>query len=377
MVLISTWPKFRFLRRSWRKSTAWDLSPLIDDLEAVRRGYALGGQGRDASALSKEEQEELFSLLSRKPGTLTDVESELQEELLSHTGFTQLVGPIDIDINSKSLDYDPERSKARALEFAKRLAYYAPEVGLGNPNWFSVSYLGGFHADLIAPEDISDPDLLNGVRLQIEKLALRTEVPLYLRQSAQAKRDKVYRTDVYLDDSVLNKNANARAGLWRLPGKAKPRGKKKTLVDVFIAGCPAVDFLPDREIIDKDALLEAIDTYKKSLRKPSKKLERPIEIKQHKLKRVLENIPGIATEDDLSFLHGHHDLVRVWDIENATDRSYRDFDLALKAIKLGADDQRAIRLMRAMPGSKATQDRRGTDYDRSILNSVERFISNS
>lgn len=363
--------QFRFLRRSWRKSAPWDLSDLISDEIAVSRGYVLGGQGRDTSDLTEEERVELMMLLGRRPSSFSDEECKRQKELLSRTGFTQLVGPIDIDVNTLAANFDPEIARKKALEYAKRLAHYAPELGLGDPNWFSVSWMGGFHADLIAPEGFSDPDLLHGVRLMVERLALRTEVPLYLKQPAEAKRDKTVRTDVYLDDSVLNKNANARGGLWRLPGKAKPKGKKKTAVDVLATGCPEllIPYVPTP--IDKEALKESIAKYKLSRIKPEK-YKATIPLKEP---APIEVRTGYATSEDLSFLRKHSPLLNIWNQENVTDRSYRDFDMALQATKLGASEDSALRLMRAMPGSKATQDHRGFSYDRSILGSVERFIS--
>lgn len=363
--------QFRFLRRSWRKSAPWDLSDLISDEIAVSRGYVLGGQGRDTSNLSEEERIELMALLGRRPSSFSEDECGRQKELLGRTGFTQLVGPLDIDVNTLSANFDPEVARKKALEYAKRLAYYAPQVGLGDPNWFSVSWMGGFHADLIAPEGLSDPDLLHGVRLIVERLALRTEVPLYLKQPAEAKRDKLVRTDVYLDDSVLNKNANARGGLWRLPGKAKPQGKKKTYVDVLAEGCPelAVPYIPTP--IDRDALRESIAKYQFSRLRP----EKPKVTEKPKEAAPIEVRTGYATGEDLSFLRKHSPLLNIWNQENVTDRSYRDFDMALHATKLGASNECALRLMRAMPGSKATQDHRGFSYDRSILGSVERFIN--
>src|SRR4029077_2110198 len=206
---------------------------------------------------------------------------------LSQTGFTTYIGPIDIDVNIDSSNYDPEKSKALALEYARRLAHYAPEMGLGKPNWFSVSWIGGFHADLMAAPDIIYVNLIHAVRLLVERLAIRTEVPLYLRMPPDFKNNRAHRSDVYLDDSVLNKNASARGGLWRLPDKSKPKGKKKTLVDILKVGCPRIEESLS-EPIDSDALREAIKLYGDSRKKIKKEKKESTPLSVQRPREIIE-----------------------------------------------------------------------------------------
>lgn len=357
---IPTWPSFRYLRRSWHESAPWILSPLIDDEEALRRGFVLGGQGRNASQLSISEQLELYSYLSVKYKSLSSHEKERLSYLLGRTSFVKYLSLLDIDVNRESRDYNIEKAAKFAKDCVARLAYYAPECGLGNPDWCTTNDYGGYHADLVASPAIADPDLMGATRLLVLKLAKKANVPLLSEQSGKRKID---RAPVYLDDSVTNKYPDAKGGLWRLQGTSKPYGSPKIPIELSNDHIYAP--------IDDIALLGALEEYKVSKRVEAEKLNAP------KSRIIVDTGKALAplTEEDKQFFDSHSELNDIWARITEKDRSRRDFDFVLKAKQYGADDEMACRLLRAMPGNKASVDYRNTAYDASILKSVWRTLS--
>jgi uncharacterized protein DUF5906 len=65
----------------------------------------------------------------------------------------------------------------------------------------------------------------------------------------------------------------------------------------------------------------------------------------------------------------------IWDaVADKGERSKRDFRLVLLILRAGATEDQACRLLYAMPGSKAAEDGRGSDYWAATLASVRRHM---
>lgn len=353
-------PKFRFLRKSWEEHTPWILAPFVSDEEAAAMGYAKAGFGRSAESLTVAEQEELFHLLKSRSGKHKD----RLVSLLGRCGYCKYLGIIDIDINTQSSAYNAEEAKTIALEYVRQLAKQAPDFGLGNPSWYSSSFSGGFHANLICPEEIVDTRLLSAVKSMVVKLAENVGIPIYSKFSQIEKDNKLKRVPVYLDDSVLVRYPESKGSLWRLDGTAKPNGKPKTLVNPLLNNCPEIQVNTNFTPIDSTALLNVLSTLEIPL---TKKHPEAISISSYDI--------GCLSEDDFDFIQSNPPILNIWTKQVVSDRSHRDFDLVLNALLLGADDTRACRLLHAMPGSKAKQDRRNIDYNISILKSAKRCLA--
>lgn len=359
--------KFRMACQSWDEDQKWEALPLSDDTE-IPDNFILAGQGRDSSLLTIEERKELFKIFTFRK--LSKLKRKRMEQLLSKVGFNKYIGIIDIDINIDSSDFNTETSRKKALTYAQQLSNSLHSYGLGNPNWFSVSYLGGFHAELKAPSDISDPYLLLAVLHMVDTCVDSLKIPRLLKFSKDARKDRSKRTDVYIDDSVLSRRPEARGSLWRIPGTSKPDGKKKTLIDIFDPLCPEIESTKNHSLIDKDALLNVLCEVKrlKALETAETESEsRPVNID-------ITEIPGKElSEADKVFLQNHNELLEIWHNSTKSDRSLRDFDFVRHCIYFNADDNQAYRLLYSMPRSKLRQDRRGIGYLDSILRKVRSY----
>lgn len=345
---ISTWPRFRLLRKSWEPWRSWELFPLISDKDAASRGYSLGGFGRDASNLSLEEQNELYELLKSKK--LKD--SSRLADLLGKVGYTTYLGIIDIDVNSKSREYIEDEAKVLALDYAKRIAKSCENYGLGRPKWYSTSWSGGLHANLVCEWPYQDIRLLAATHLALVSLAREHNIPLYSDFSGNLKREKMLRPPVYLDDSVLIKYPQSKGGVWRLEGTAKPGGKAKEEI--------VIDSRPY-----KSMSLEVLQSYFPTCKKaPPKEIKLDYDPKE----------PFVYSQEIFEVAKKHPELSEIWNRKNVSDRSYRDFEMILAALSLGLDHETASQLMREMPKSKASQDKRSGAYDISLIQSALRCL---
>ncbi len=83
---------------------------------------------------------------------------------------------------------------------------------------------------------------------------------------------------------------------------------------------------------------------------------------------------GTPTDEEMVFVQGK--AKELWDrpVEKG-DRSKRDFSFVLEALRNGATEGAACRLLWAMPRSKAREDRRGENYWISTIKSVRRVLA--
>lgn len=80
---------------------------------------------------------------------------------------------------------------------------------------------------------------------------------------------------------------------------------------------------------------------------------------------------GMPTPIDMAFVSGP--VKMIWDgAAEKGERSKRDFLLVLELLRAGATEDTACRLLFAMPGGKATEDKRGREYWDPTLASVRR-----
>jgi len=354
---IPTWPLFRFAERNWYQT--WKLAPFYDDNE-LRKNFKLAGQGRDASALNLEEQIDLYTLLNKSRYKLSEKDRNKEINLLSKVSYRKYLGIIDIDVNTNSTQYDKEKSKALAKNYAEKLASKTIEFGLGNPRWFSTSEKGGFHAELIC--DVTSDLALEVLKNKITILAKACGIPLY-SELHTLYRKSYKKIDVYIDDTVLNRRSWSRGGQWRLPSVAKPEGEPKTLVSLSsepYSTIPANPFLIDIKNLVKEKE-ELVEFRKRSYNKSY-------------IVNIDHSIP--ITQKSLDVVASYPELNNIWYKIDKQDRSRRDFEFALRACSLGLDENNVTALLKEMPGSKAGARAGDIGYFDSVFRSVNKTLKN-
>ncbi len=214
-----TWPRFRFAQRAFG-SSPWLLAPALLDVTLSGQGWKLAGPARNASALSSEEQAELLVLLGL-PKARQNAQGDARErELLARCAFLGPLPPLDLDVVKGT-------PRADVLAAARRLDGACVAHGWGRPAWRDTGGRG-LHGDQVAPKGLEAVDLLRAVgRLIAEKIAPAAGVPLI-----SSYREREGRPPIVLDDSLFEKDATGRAGVWRLVGAARPDGRKKTPIDL-------------------------------------------------------------------------------------------------------------------------------------------------
>lgn len=350
------------LRPTWDESAPWVFSPLISDEQAGQQGFAKGGQGRNASHLPYAERTDLFNMLYQRTRGLVREEKDKLLGLLSRVPFTGPIGIIDLDVNAEAPSYDYEQCKALADHYVKMLAAKTESYGLGNPRWYTTNELGGYHADLIAPEGFESIHLVKAVGLIVRRMANDLGIPLL----SSLPKERRTRSAVYIDDSPLNRQASGRGSIWRLPGTRKPGGAPKVLVD--LSGKPYSP--PDTEALKEAiALIEA-----QALPDKPEVGEEPIEIVSLDEPQHIPVVSESLRPEDYQLLASHPAVKSIFNEIKVEDRSRRDYRAVLQAKLAGASDHQALRIMHGMPGSKYAEDKRGPDYDRSVLSSVYRTL---
>lgn len=362
--------RFRIGQRDFGASP-WLVCPFLPDAELASQGWKLAGPGRDASALSFGEREELGWLLDMAIKQQSPEDHARETELLERCPYTTYVPPIDIDVAEESAAFKkiggPQEAYGAALRYAQILHQTCQEVGLGEPDWHRTNARGGTHGDLLAPEEIADAQLLLYVRALVQRAARIANVPLL---SQQPHRKEERRHAVYVDDTLFSRTTAKRGVQWRLVGASKPGKDPKQPWNVFVdQPRPSSD---RRVTISIQALAAERERAMELLHEE----EEPEASRPTPAERVERNRALFATtraplsQADMAWLAAHPEIKAQFDtpVASIADRSAHLWHVVLAAKKAGADDQLMARLGWNMPGSKAAERE-----DSFLLNQIQKL----
>lgn len=210
--LYGTWPRFRFAERDI--GAKWEVVAAVDDASLSRGGFKLAGQIRDASELDEQLQPELAALL-RERELSTEADARLSA-LLECCPFVENVPPIDVDPQNAT----PEETVAFAAAFDA--AWRA--AGLGTIQWFKTGGRG-LHGKPPLPPGVRSGHLMRAYGGLIRKVAYAANLPLLSNF-----RSKDNRPPILIDDTLFDRDASGRGGLWRLEGALHSKtGQPKVL----------------------------------------------------------------------------------------------------------------------------------------------------
>lgn len=216
-----TWPRFRFAEKDIGHK--WEVVAAVDDESLSRDGYRLAGQVRDASDLTPEQQAELFALLEKR--NLKPEEDFRLSTLLECCPFIVNVPPIDVDPQ----DAKPEE----VIAFAKAFDDEWRKEDLGTIQWFSTGGRG-LHGHLAVPTGIRSAFLMRAYGSLVRKVARNANLPLL-----SDFRSKEGRPPILIDDTLYDRDATGRGGLWRISGAPHSKtGKLKVLCEALPHDAP-------------------------------------------------------------------------------------------------------------------------------------------
>lgn len=223
--LFGTWPRFRFAERDIGQR--WEVVAAVDDASLTRGGYKLAGQIRDASDLEAVDQAELAALLRKTPGTLTIDEEARFAALLECCPFVENLPPIDVD---------PQNAEpGEVTNFATRFDMAWRAAGLGTIQWFTTGGRG-LHGHIVPPTGMRSTHLMRAYGALVRRIARDADLPLLSNF-----RSKGNRPAILLDDTLFDRDATGRGGLWRLQGaKHSKTGQPKTVCSNMPSEVPTV-----------------------------------------------------------------------------------------------------------------------------------------
>jgi hypothetical protein len=362
-----TRPRYiRFAQDSFGASL-WRPVALDSDANLAALGYALATAGRDTSALSDADNLSLWELSARPEKKLTDDERTRLAALLAQCPFAGPMFPIDIDVNDESATYEPDAARAAALAFARVIDRAIASLGFGRLAWSKTGAKGSMHGDQVAPGGVASPTLLRAYGEMAKRLAHEAGVPLRSDEIARVGSSKSKWAPVVIDDSNFQRFSTSKGSMWRLRGACKPGGFPKTPWSLAtdapdpnpVPPVPA----PVDVVRDAIAFVEAREaseekTARRRDRKPS----------------TATGVWAAASDEDIAFVDASPRLKRLWSMSGAVDRSMREWSFAKACIINGADDDRIIRLLGAMPGDVKSRER-GLDYmNHNIIGSAQRWL---
>lgn len=235
---VATWPLFRFAQRNFRGR--WEVAPAIPDKRLAQVGYRLGGPYRDASALSERERVELYDLIASAKDAQTTEDRGREAELLSRCPFGGPMPPIDLDVK-EGTDREVLRQAAEDFTAASCLGL------LGAYRWHTTGGKG-LHGDWEAPPGCFSTLLLRAMGQRLREFARAAKLPLL--SDHRLKED---RPPVVVDDSLYERDADARGVVWRLAGSQREEGGVKLPIG-------GIDFdYPIQERTVKDIVLNFAD----------------------------------------------------------------------------------------------------------------------
>lgn len=197
------------------------------DAEARRNaGVWCVGQRLDMTYMSRDQQRLFVYLTTRYSSELSPAEKAMQSALLGLCPREVRLPPIDLDAETESKNYSPERAREEALRHARAIRdYVAAKPELGVPYFYCTNAeKGSVHVDFIAPEGVKSAYLCEAWGLAVIPMLVRLGIPVNTVDLAGI--DKSDRPIVVGDGSVYRKYPYARGGLWRPPGASK-EGKEQ------------------------------------------------------------------------------------------------------------------------------------------------------
>lgn len=364
-VLVGRWKKI------WKPRPA---RPLLweDEVE-------LCTQYRDTSKLSDEEFAEWLHashLGDKALEALGPDAIDRFEDLYSKCGFTEFLGVLDFDTNTKSEQWDQAKADAGVYlreileaaqllnpELEKRLGFKLVQPWQTNAN-------GGVHFELYSPAGYASPDLMQVVHNEI--LAAVSVLGITCNSN---DRDKRKRGPWFVDTKILNKGADRRGGEVRLPWCSKePGGYFKRPIDWSGREIPRSEVVQAQRI---DLAKLMVVTTRRSIStlqgavyladRRSRSESRKAVARVRAFVKVTNVDLAVLSDDDRSFVERDMRLRTIWEkvdlrrkIGGGIDSSVRDVDMAARVLEVGGDEERAARITYAMPGSKT--GRRGLSY---------------
>ena len=247
----------------------WHPVAFASDAELVKQGAQLAGPTLALVELGEADAAELLELLGMAKDRIEEdpARNRRHAELLERTPRYDPLPPIDLDV-AKGAD-----AVELARELAGQLSLELERVGLGRPAWWVTNERGGLHGHLDLSSCAGAPELLRAVLPLVQLAARAAGVPLISDHRSAANRPPVV-----LDDSLFNKAANGRGGVWRLPGTTKPdTDHRKQLAEPAIcAQAPA----------DAEAVAEAVEQLRAQLER--EQLERQAQLERAQAAGQLE-----------------------------------------------------------------------------------------
>jgi hypothetical protein len=342
-------------RRAFRLAQArvgagrWYLVRDLDPADLLAAGLRSAGPARVLGDLTPPEVARLHAVLAHPtrvvPGDPVTAAARHQEDrdardLLARCPLAGgWLGLIDLDVRD---DADPAAGFTASLAAARALDPLLEGQGL-RVAWYRTNARGGIHGDVLLPPDAAH--LLLGVaalRL-LEAAGANAGIPLLRHHPSKETRPLVV-----LDGRSLG--YAGRGGLHRLPGAAKTDGAyPKTPLDLASGATLARHPIIHRS--DPGPLLAEARRLETS----------PAEVRARAPTTVVPAVlePGrAATEADRTWLRAADPaLAARWaETWEAGDRHRREFGLLISLIRLGADDDRAARLLRSKPGGVRVLD---------------------
>jgi hypothetical protein len=208
-----TWPRFRFAQRNFKG--LWELVAAVSDEELSKVGYKLGSPWRSAADLDVTGRALLETLLLKRGDDLSDEERSNLAALLAKCPYLGPIPPIDFDVAKGT----PRDEVVKVAELF-RLRFQQAGCGL-----IELRSTGGkgIHGDQEAPDSFSSPLLLLAYRKLIRTVATQCGIPLL-----SDHMPKEGRPSVVIDDTLFNRQPEARGVLWRLVGaRREDTGKVK------------------------------------------------------------------------------------------------------------------------------------------------------
>lgn len=208
--LTTTWPRFRFASRRIREDT-WHVVPDLDDDVLAELGWVVASQTRDASGLDEEQDDYLRHLLTAPRWAGDDAKLH---ELLALCPFTGRMPPIDLDPQTPTT---PDELRT----FAERFEAHWLARGLGSIQWFTTGNRG-LHGHFPVPEGVASPYLVRAYGVLVREVAKAAGLDILTEFRAREGRPALL-----VDDSLYDRDATGRGGLWRLDGAIHDKGLKR------------------------------------------------------------------------------------------------------------------------------------------------------
>lgn len=215
---VQTWPRFRFAQRDFKGK--WQVAPSLPDKQLSALGYRLGGPYRNAKYLDDFEQRELHGLIALSKDAQTDEQRSREAELLARCPFSGPLPPLDIDVVLGTAS-DYVRAQARELHVS------CLALGAAAPRWHLTGGKG-LHGDSVAPDGVESTVLLRAYGDFARAAAAQSGTPLLSEH-----RHKANRPPIVLDDTLFEREADARGVVWRLSGSTREEGGKKVPVELM------------------------------------------------------------------------------------------------------------------------------------------------